>query len=238
MLHRGAAGTVREVKSVLEPIFEVVSLEGKNVIDVGCGTGDVARALSEHGARVIGVDRPEMLAKARIDESSSLVHFLDGGAQRLPVASGSAELVLFLASLHHVPPAKIPEAVGEAHRVLCPGGQALFIEPLVECSYYLITRLAEEETEARRHAHEAIRNAGTVGFRQESEDFFFIKRSFEDFRYLLDLHWEESEELKRETLARAEAIAHTLAAGASCTIDQYRFQSACRLNLLRKPANE
>lgn len=229
---------MREVESVLEPIIDAVSLDGKDVIDVGCGTGDVARALSERGARVIGIDRPEMLSKVRIDERTNAVRFLGGGAERIPVADSSAALVLFLASLHHVPSAKMPDAVREAYRVLGPGGQALFIEPLVECSYYLITRLAEEETEARRLAHEAIENAGTVGFRQENEDFFYMERSFEDFRDLLELHWEESEQKKLETLARAEAIARTLAAGAGCMLDDYRFRSACRLNLLRKPEDE
>jgi ubiquinone/menaquinone biosynthesis C-methylase UbiE len=226
---------MREVESVLVPIINAVSLDGKDVIDVGCGNGDVARALSEQGARVIGIDRHEMLSKVQIEERTNAVRFLEGGAERIPVASGSAALVLFLASLHHVPHARMHDAVREAYRVLAPGGHALFIEPLVECSYYLITRLAEEETEARRVAHEAIDKACTVGFRQRSEEFFFIERSFEDFRDLLELHWEEGEQEKREVLARAEVIARTLAAGAGCTLDDYRFSSACRLDLLCKP---
>ena len=96
-------------------------------------------------------------------------------------------------------------------------------------------RLAEEESEARRLAHEAIEKARTVGFRQENEDFFFIERSFGDFRDLLELHWEEGEQNKSEALARAEVIACILAAGAGCTLDDYRFSSACRLDLLCNP---
>ena len=226
---------MRKVESVLEPIIESVSLEGKSVVDVGCGNGDVARALSEHGARVIGVDRPEMLAKARVHEEMRGVRFVEGRAERLPVGDASADLVLFLASFHHVPPIEIQNALSEAYRVLSPGGAAVFIEPLVECSYYLITRLVEDETEARRRAHEAIVNARTAGFEAESEDYFHIERSFADYRDLLDVHWEESEQLKAEVLARAELVARKLAAGAGCALDDYRFQSACRVNLLRKP---
>jgi ubiquinone/menaquinone biosynthesis C-methylase UbiE len=229
---------MRKVDSVLEPILEAVSLEGKQVIDVGCGTGEVARALSEHGARVIGIDRPEMLARARIDDGPRTVRFLEGGAQRLPVTSQSATVVLFLASLHHVGSAQMTEALSEAYRVLSPGGQALFIEPLVECSYYMITRLAEDETEARQQAHQAIKRAGAVGFRHESEDFFYLERSFKDFRDLLEVHWEESEQRKFEILDHAEEIARKLADGAACALDDYRFQSACRLDLLRKPGDE
>ena len=229
---------MRKVESVLEPIIESVSLEGKSVVDVGCGDGDVARALSEHGARVIGVDRPEKLAKARVGEEMRGVRFVEGRAERLPVGDASADLVLFLASFHHVPPIEVQNALSEAFRVLSPGGAALFIEPLVECSYYLITRLVEDETDARQGAQEAIANAVTAGFEAESEDFFFIERSFGDYRDLLDVHWEESEQLKAQVLARAEVIAQKLAAGAGCALDEYRFQSACRLNLLRKPDDE
>jgi ubiquinone/menaquinone biosynthesis C-methylase UbiE len=225
---------MRKVESVLQPVIEAVDLDGTNVIDVGCGTGDVTRALGEHGARVIGIDRPEMLAKARIHEETRSVQFLEGCAERLPVESGSANLVLFFASLHHVVPARMPDAMSEACRVLSPNGHALFIEPLVECSYYLITRLAEEEGEARRLAKEAIKRAGSFGFREESEDYFYIERSFDDYRDLLGAYWEESEERKRETLVKAEAITRRLAAAAGCSFDDYRFQSACRLNLLQK----
>ena len=72
---------MRRVESVLEPIVEAVSLEGKSVVDVGCGSGEVARALSEHGARVIGVDRPGMLARARAGEETRGARFVEGSAE-------------------------------------------------------------------------------------------------------------------------------------------------------------
>jgi len=226
---------LRKIESVLEAVLDVVSVRGTTVIDVGCGTGEMARALGEQGARVIGVDRPEMLSKARIDEPMAQVRLLEGGAEDLPVADATADLVLFLASLHHVPASWMARAVDEACRVLRPGGRVLFIEPLVECSFYLITRLAEEETEARRNAHDAIADAGRTGLQQENEDFFFIERSLEDFRRLLDLFSAENEQEKLKILARAEKIARALSAGSGCALVDYRFQSACRLNLLRKP---
>ena len=226
---------MRKVETVLETILDMVAVGGKAVIDVGCGTGEVARALAERGARVIGVDGSEMLPKIEDDEGTARVEFLEGGAEQLPVDDASADLVLFLASLHHVPPPRIRRAVAEAYRVLKPGGRVLFIEPIVECSYYLITRLAEEETEARRLAHEAIADAGRAGFEEEKEDFFCLERSLDDFRRLLELFPPEDEREARIILARAEKIARKLAEGAGCAPADYRFQSACRLNLLRKP---
>jgi ubiquinone/menaquinone biosynthesis C-methylase UbiE len=226
---------MRRVESVLEPILDAVGVRGQTVVDIGCGTGEIARALGEQGARVIGVDRPEVLSKVEDAEGAARVEFLEGGAEELPVDDASADLVLFLASLHHVPAPQIPKAVGEAYRVLKPGGHSLFIEPIVECSYYLITRLAEEETEARRLAHEAIAAAGRTGFEEEKEDFFFLERSLDDFRRLLELFPPEDEQRKRAILARAEETARKLAEGSGCALADYRFRSACRLNLLRKP---
>ncbi|PCC68405.1 Methyltransferase domain-containing protein [Nannocystis exedens] len=43
-------------------------LAGRRVLDLGCGPGDLARVLAEHGARVTGVDRdPRLIAEARAD---------------------------------------------------------------------------------------------------------------------------------------------------------------------------
>ena len=90
---------MRKVESVLEPILDAVGVNGKAVVDVGCGTGENARALGEQGARVIGVDRPEVLSKVEDSEGAARVEFLEGAAEELPIDDASADLVLFLASL-------------------------------------------------------------------------------------------------------------------------------------------
>jgi ubiquinone/menaquinone biosynthesis C-methylase UbiE len=226
---------VRKVESVLQVVLDAVDVRDGTVIDVGCGTGEMARALAEHGARVVGVDSAEMLSRLAVDDRTAGVRLLEGRAEDLPVADGTANVVLCVASLHHVAAARMARAVQETARVLKPGGRALFIEPLVECTYYMITRLAEEETEARRQAHQAIAGAEEAGFEQEREEFFFIERSLEDFRKLVNLFTEVGEQEERAILARAEQITRTLAAGAGCAPAEYRFRSACRMNLLRKP---
>jgi len=127
------------------------------------------------------------------------------------------------------------DAVSEVFGVLNPGGQVIFIEPLVECSYYLITRLVEEESEDRRHAYEVIRNAETVGFVSKDESYFFVERSFRDYLKMLDMYWDRTEREKRAVVSQAEEIVKRLADGSGCSSEDYRLQSACRLNMFRKP---
>lgn len=53
----------REMRSAFPP--------GSAILDIGCGTGDDAAALAEHGARVIGIDvSPAMIARARAKHGS------------------------------------------------------------------------------------------------------------------------------------------------------------------------
>ena len=78
------------------------------------------------------------------------------------------------------------------------------------------------------------RDLGT-GFEEEKEDFFFLERSLDDFRRLLELYPPQDELQTHAVLARAEEITRTLAEGAGCAVTDYRFRSACRWNLLRKP---
>jgi ubiquinone/menaquinone biosynthesis C-methylase UbiE len=100
--------------------------DGGTAVDVGCGTGTFAIALStaRPDARVIGVDGdPEILAIARGKEGAAGVEWRDGLAQDLPLADDSADLVTMSLVLHHLLPAGKALALAEARRVLRPGGR-------------------------------------------------------------------------------------------------------------------
>jgi ubiquinone/menaquinone biosynthesis C-methylase UbiE len=225
---------MRRIESILDPILNAVDVAGKTVIDVGCGTGDVARWLAEQGATVIGIDKKDMIEKAKNAGVLDSISFREGGGEKIPVENNFSDIVLFLASLHHVPVTEMPGAFEELQRVLKPGGYALFIEPIIECSYYLITSLAEEETEIRQHAYQAIKEAVKRGFDSEKEEFFYIERSFEDYENLLNVFFRGDESEKKAVLDKAFEITRRLADEAGCDPLEYRFQSACRVNLLRK----
>jgi demethylmenaquinone methyltransferase / 2-methoxy-6-polyprenyl-1,4-benzoquinol methylase len=96
---------------------------GDLVVDVGCGTGDLAALAAAAGARVIGVDvAPTMLAHAR-GRGAAL---LRADAAALPLRGATAHAVTCGFALRNV--VAIPPVLAEAARVLRPGGRLALLE--------------------------------------------------------------------------------------------------------------
>ncbi|WP_019201084.1 class I SAM-dependent methyltransferase [Tsukamurella sp. 1534] len=95
------------------------------VIDVGCGTGNTARHLSERGLTVDGVDPSvEMLAIARNKHAGITFH--DGDHRLAGVDLGTVDGVLARFSLIHVRPEEIPPVLADWRRRL-PAGALLLV---------------------------------------------------------------------------------------------------------------
>jgi ubiquinone/menaquinone biosynthesis C-methylase UbiE len=94
---------------------------GMVVADVGTGTGFLAEAALDAGARVIGIDISEgMLAQVRSRFSGRPFEARAGETEALPLADGEADAVLGNMVLHHAP--NPPVAIREMARALKPGG--------------------------------------------------------------------------------------------------------------------
>jgi demethylmenaquinone methyltransferase/2-methoxy-6-polyprenyl-1,4-benzoquinol methylase len=98
---------------------------GDRVLDVCCGTGDLAVAAAQAGGTVTGIDFSEpMLARAR--QKSDEVEWLEGDALALPFAEGSFDAVTIGFGLRNL--ANPERGLAELRRVLRPGGRLAILE--------------------------------------------------------------------------------------------------------------
>lgn len=155
---------MREVTTDLAVLERLADPAGKDVVDIGCGGGGLARALTARGSRVVGVEiSEEQLAAARADDDGRGPKYVVGTAQELPLPDASVDVAIFMRTLHHVPTDDLLRALGQARRVLRAGGLVYVAEPLTEGDYFEITRLVEDELEVRQAAQSALGHAGQAG---------------------------------------------------------------------------
>jgi len=125
-------------------------VDGKDVLDAGCGPGWYADWLARRGARVVGVDRSvRMVALAR-EHLGDRARIIAGdlGDLRRALPDHSFDIVLSSLVLHYL--ATLTEVFGEWARLLRPGGVAVFstLHPVQPASVldpgYLCAELIEE----------------------------------------------------------------------------------------------
>jgi ubiquinone/menaquinone biosynthesis C-methylase UbiE len=134
-------------------------LRGRRVLDVGCGTGRLAAALAERGAKVWGVEpSAEMLARAR-EAAGRTVGLKQGRAEELPFKDGWFDRVVLRLVVHLL---DRPRALPELARVLAPGGRAVIatFQPAHFEWYWLVGLFPEVgEIDRRRFPTPAVLEA-------------------------------------------------------------------------------
>ncbi len=120
--HRGTndPGGYHALVDDLEVDFASRHARGRDVLEVGCGTGLILERLASIARSAHGVDlSPGMLEKAR----ARGLDVREGSATSLPFADASFDLACSFKVLAHVP--EIDAALGEMARVVRPGGAVL-----------------------------------------------------------------------------------------------------------------
>lgn len=152
-LHRRLGDAIDPERKVLAALERITPVSGRRIADIGTGIGHYPMLLARRTGRTYGIESdPELLAEARRRASASHqpnIRIVEGAATRLPLRDGTVDIVLTGA----IDPddAALP-AVGEALRVIRPGGR------LVVIGYYGrddVAALLEPEVVA--HALEATR---------------------------------------------------------------------------------
>ncbi len=126
---KGAFKALHDINVLrLDYINERAPLDGKRVLDVGCGGGILSEAMAVSGAEVTGIDMgaaPLAVAKLHLKESGLSVDYQHATAEEFSeIHPGGFDVVTCLELLEHVPD---PSSVVLACKKLVkPGGHVFF----------------------------------------------------------------------------------------------------------------
>lgn len=166
-------------------MLDLLPLDDACVLELGCGRAEKTRTLAETGrVREIVALEVDNIQHERNLQVTDLpnVKFRHGGAEAIPAADASFDIVIMLKSLHHVPIPAMDQALAEVARVLKPGGVAWISEPVYAGELNEIMRLFHDEKIVREAAFDALARTVASGTLLLKQQLFFSTRSyFENF---------------------------------------------------------
>ena len=118
------------------------TVQGKVLIDIGCGSGMSGAMLGYRGAHYIGIDHSGYAAACTLRHIRGVEadgFTVQGNAESLPIRDNSVDVVYSNGVLHHTP--NFLTAMDEAYRVLKPGGKAIIALYPTYSTQFGITRI-------------------------------------------------------------------------------------------------
>jgi ubiquinone/menaquinone biosynthesis C-methylase UbiE len=196
-------------------LIETAAHPDFQLLDIGCGDGEVSRQLAPFCRRIVSFDPyAPILREATANPRPENLFFFACAAEALCFRPETFDSVLFCQSLHHVPVESQATALKEAARVLRPGGRLTIVEPIYQGGRFgKIFALYSHEKNAKDHALKMVRTLPDHGFIPFSETpvrLDCIVESYEalieeDVRKNPDAHWNaETGERVRALMEKAE----------------------------------
>lgn len=180
-----AADPIETTCPETEVYHRLLSLDNRHILELGCGSAEITRDIATTGkGRTITALEVDAVAHEKNLQITDLPNVTFGlaGAEDIPLADASVDVVFMFKSLHHVPVELMPQALREIHRVVKPGGFAYISEPVFAGEFNEILRLFHDEREVRKAAFNAVRAAVEDGlFRLVEEVFFNSPMTFAGF---------------------------------------------------------
>ena len=130
----------------LELIYRYAPLDGKRILDVGCGGGLLSEGMATRGANVTGIDlseKPLGVAKLHLLETGQKVDYRKISVEQLAdEMPGAFDAVTCLEMLEHVPnPSSV---IAACARLVKPGGQVFLSTLNRNPKSYLLAVVAAE----------------------------------------------------------------------------------------------
>jgi len=127
--------------SDIPKIEEFVELNGKSLLEVGCGDGRLTALLAGKAEIITAIDPDESSIEAARTNVPG-VNFLIGSGENMDFASDSFDIVLFSYSLHHQ---DCDRALAEARRVVRKNGEILIVEPTQDSEFTRLVNIFEKD---------------------------------------------------------------------------------------------
>lgn len=139
-------GTEKEIEQKLIHYVKTIKKTGLNteelpIVDIGCGRGELLGIFKANGLNAIGVDLNEDMVK-HVNASGLKAVLADALTYLAKQKTGSLSAVTGFHIVEHIPFQVLYELFAEVHRVLAPGGIAIFETPNPEniivgsCNFY------------------------------------------------------------------------------------------------------
>ncbi|MGB1562351.1 MAG: methyltransferase domain-containing protein [Sinimarinibacterium flocculans] len=204
----GSEGRDRKAMAILQTL---ISQRGKQLadgvwVDVGCGSGGIAGAISPHVKQIIGIDPEQWHSWDSLAEERPNLSFLTASfdGSRLPLPEETADVVICNQVYEHV--AHPAELIRNIHRVLKPSGICYFAGPNLLWPVEPHVHWPFVHWLPRRTAHGFMRALGSE--RADALDAYSAS-------HWVLMHWFDCAGLSASNLLRARAAAGLRAGGHS-----------------------
>lgn len=219
-------------------IYEsLLKLDGAKVLELGCGKADHTRNIAQAhpSAQIIAAEVDQIQhAKNLGSAPPANVRFADFGAESIPLADASIDVVMMFRSLHHVPLDRMDAAFREIHRVLRPGGHAYISEPVFAGAFNELVRIYNDEELVRNAAFAAVCRAVEKGLLElVSETFFQTPVQYRNFAEFAKKHFEITHGVRNVTDEQSAAVERLF--NTHLGPDGVKLAQQIRVDLLRKP---